>query len=237
MSKTYAYECPACGEIFNISQAQKNAIEFDRLRCYECRYIFKASEHEVSHDYYACNEKWEIHHGVLHRGYLSQVEQLIRTPATPLSRVFWSIVVLFFLLLLAKQSSVLLLERYAQNPSARPYLHALCQLTACQLPPRVNFYLIEQVDTNVQLGSSKPGAMQLQITLHNKAQFAQPYPPLQITLSDEKHRIVGRRRYTAKEYLANAEAFMPPLSDVQIQLELIQPHEKAVSIQVEVERS
>lgn len=236
MSKTYAYECPACGEIFNISQVQKDNIQFDRLRCFECRYIFKASDHQISDDYYACNDEWVIHNGILHRGYLSQVEQLIRTPVTPLSRIFWACVCIFFLFLLLKQSSTFLLDRYAQNPAARPYLSVMCGLVSCNLPLRQNLYLLRQVDTEIQQGAIRPGSLLVSITLHNEADFAQPYPNLRITLSDEKHRIVGRRLYTVSEYLTHRDRLIPALSDVTINLDLVQPHERAVSIHVEIER-
>jgi len=119
----------------------------------------------------------------------------------------WAIGILLALTALLAQA----LYRYraelaVQVPGVRPQLEAACQLLRCQivLPRRVELMSIEASD--LQADPRREGIIVLNAVLRNRARFAQDYPALELTLTDEGDRPLLRRVLAPRDYLDPARA-------------------------------
>ena len=119
----------------------------------------------------------------------------------------WALAVLFALAALAAQ----VVFRYraelaAQVPGVRPSLESACRLLRCQvaLPRRPELMSIESSD--LLADNRREGIIVLNVVLRNRARFAQDYPALELTLTDEGDRPLLRRVLTPRDYLDPARA-------------------------------
>ena len=87
-------------------------------------------------------------------------------------------------------------------PETRPYLAAACAALKCdlQLPRRPKLMAIESSD--LQADGRRDNVIVLNAVLRNQAQFAQEYPALELTLTDERDEAVARRVLVPADYLA-----------------------------------
>ncbi len=87
------------------------------------------------------------------------------------------------------------------------------------LPRRVGMLSIEASD--LQVDQERKQLLALQVTLRNRATYAQAYPVLELTLTDTSDRVVARRLLLPDEYLsaaALAEQAFPASTDVDVRL-------------------
>jgi predicted Zn finger-like uncharacterized protein len=123
----------------------------------------------------------------------------------------------------------------AQN-DWRPGLESLCSLLRCELPLQVDLSRIELVNRDVRKHPRVAGALLINATLVNRADFSQPYPVLEVTFSNSSGTPVAARRFDPAEYLgeqADIKAGMPGDTPLQVVLEIEDPGEDAVSFQFE----
>jgi len=117
-------------------------------------------------------------------------------------RLLWSLLVLTAAAALAGQAAYSYrTEIAALIPDARAPLDAACHLLRCQvpLPRRPELMSIESSD--LQAEPRRDGVIVLNAVLRNRATFAQDYPALELTLTDEADRPVLRRVLAPREYL------------------------------------
>ena len=118
----------------------------------------------------------------------------------------------------------------------RPALESFCSILQCELPLRVDLSRIELVNRDVRKHPRVAGALLINATLVNRADFPQPYPILEVTFSNSSGTPVAARRFNPAEYLsdpANIKAGMPADTALQVMLEIEDPGEDAVSFQFE----
>ncbi len=123
----------------------------------------------------------------------------------------------------------------AQN-DWRPGLESLCSLLRCELPLRVDLSRIELVNRDVRKHPRVAGALLINATLVNRADFSQPYPTLEVTFSNSSGAPIAARRFDPAEYLGeqvDITAGMPKDAPLQVVLEIEDPGEDAVSFQFE----
>ena len=131
-----------------------------------------------------------------------------------------------------------MLERYSQDTQVRPYLTTVCQFIFCEVPAFQAPFKIDIIETDAVFPDAYPGGIKVRVTLRNTAEFSQPYPKLRITLRDNKDRVVGRRVYMPVDYLPFSKTvLLANDSQKTIDFNLVQPHEKAVDISVDIFRS
>ena len=121
----------------------------------------------------------------------------------------------------------------AQN-DWRPGLELFCSFLQCELPLRVDLSRIELVSRDVRKHPRISGALLVNATLVNRADFPQPYPILDVTFSNSTGTPVAARRFRPVEYLgdqADIKAGMPVNTTLQVMLEIEDPGEDAVSFQ------
>ena len=91
-------------------------------------------------------------------------------------------------------------------PAARPQLAAACQIMGCtlRLPHRADLMSIESSDLQAEPG--RPNVIVLNALIRNRAAYAQEYPELELTLTDETDQPVVRRVLKPSDYLDPARA-------------------------------
>ncbi|MGB7933916.1 MAG: DUF3426 domain-containing protein [Gammaproteobacteria bacterium] len=123
----------------------------------------------------------------------------------------------------------------AQN-DWRPGLELFCSFLRCELPLQVDLSRIELVSRDVRKHPRVAGALLINASLVNRADFRQPYPILEVTFSNSSGIPVAVRRFHPDEYLGNQadiKAGMPVDTQLHVMLEIEDPGEDAVSFEFE----
>jgi predicted Zn finger-like uncharacterized protein len=122
-------------------------------------------------------------------------QRAMRTPAWP-----WAIASLLVLgALIAQLMVAFRVELAVKHPSIRPALEMLCEQANCviELPSDPERISIEASD----LHPGKKGGLELTATLRNRAQYAQAWPHLELTLTDGADKPIVRKIIMPAQYL------------------------------------
>lgn len=95
-------------------------------------------------------------------------------------------------------------------PAARPQFEAACGLLGCdmRLPRRADLMSIESSD--LQADTQRPGVIVLNALLRNRAPFAQEYPDLELTLTDQGDQPLVRRVLRPDDYMQDKRTAIGP---------------------------
>jgi predicted Zn finger-like uncharacterized protein len=122
----------------------------------------------------------------------------------------WALLAVLALSALALQAALYFrTELGVLLPAARAHLETACDILGCEvkLPRRADLMSIESSD--LQADSQRPGVIVLNALLRNRAPFAQEYPDLELTLTDQGERPVIRRVLQPGDYLQEKRAAVP----------------------------
>ena len=126
-------------------------------------------------------------------------------PTVSSSRERWlPAVAAAFALVLALQLLLADRARLAADARWRPVLSTLCRMLACDLPPWREPAAFTLLQRDVRQHPGIPGALRVSATFRNDARWPQPWPQLQLSLSDVNGRTAGERSFDADEYLGGA---------------------------------
>ncbi|HNR92298.1 MAG TPA: zinc-ribbon and DUF3426 domain-containing protein [Dokdonella sp.] len=120
----------------------------------------------------------------------------------------------------------------------RPWLDTVCDTLGCTLPLRRDDALLELASRDIRPHPSVPGALIVSATLHNAADFAQPFPPVQVTLSDFDEKRIAMRRFLPRDYLADEAGLrkgLAPGANAAIVFEVVDPGRNAVAFEFSFE--
>lgn len=111
-------------------------------------------------------------------------------------------------LFLALVSQIVIHEHAAlrANPATRGAVEALYSAFGHPLPPRHDLDALVITDAEVAASSSKPGALSVTATLGNRADFAQGWPLLRVTLLNRFGGVVANGLYRAGDYLPQTKS-------------------------------
>ncbi len=145
----------------------------------------------------------------------------------------WGIGSLLLIALLAGQLAFLQRDNLARDLRWRPWLEQACHYAGCTLPPLRDPGAIEMVDRHVQSHPEYRNALAIIATLVNQAPFAQPYPEVELAMTDLEQKRLAARRFRPAEYLENAPAdgLIPPGGSVRLKLEIADPGQEAVGFE------
>jgi predicted Zn finger-like uncharacterized protein len=116
--------------------------------------------------------------------------------------VLWGLLALILLLGIALQAIYYLrTDIAAQKPQFKPYLEQACQQIGCEieLPKHVNLLVID--DSDLQEDAQYQGLIRLNTTLLNRAEFAQAFPKIELTLTDAQDKVLIRKSFKPEQYL------------------------------------
>lgn len=138
------------------------------------------------------------------------------------------------LLALLAQSAYAMRGYWMNEPRLRPWLDAACLRLDCRLPARADLGQIALVSRDVRPHPSERGALIISATMQNRASFVQPYPIVEITLSDLDEKRIAMRRVAPQDYLVDARALargLAPNATATIDLEVLDPGRNAVAFE------
>lgn len=147
----------------------------------------------------------------------------------------WSALNLLAVLLLAGQYTYHNFTQLARQDSTRPWLEVLCPLIDCQLPDKVDVQRIKSSNLLVRSHPEFSGALLVDAIIYNRASFAQPFPLLELSFSDQHNQLIAKRSFTPMEYLAGelaGQTQMPPQTPIHIALEVLEPSGGVMSYQL-----
>jgi len=213
--------CPDCGTAFRVQPAQLSA-RGGKVRCGKCTRVFDGVAALIAEGEPAATADTEPSpqlalFSASRKGPLAgageaanedaPVAEFLEEPPPPRRRVAAALGVALALLVLAAQAAhYFRTELAVLIPESRPYLLAACAALKCELklPRRPKLMAIESSD--LQADGNRDNVIVLNAVLRNQAQFAQAYPALELTLTDERDDAVARRVLMPADYLAGVPA-------------------------------
>jgi predicted Zn finger-like uncharacterized protein len=135
--------------------------------------------------------------------------------STLASSLLWGTGVLFLAATLLIEYTWFNRDQLNQIPQMQVWADKLCQRFECKNITLHNPKKIELIARNVYSHPNEKNALIVNITMKNNANFAQPYPIMQISFSDVRGGNVAARRFLPAEYL--------PAEIQQSDLQLLEP--------------
>jgi hypothetical protein len=150
-----------------------------------------------------------------------------------LREVFSGVWIVFLLLLLGVQYVWFNRDALAADDAWRPTVERICGVLNCAVPLRSEPDQLAITSRDVRQHPTTDGALLINASFENRADFVQRYPVFEIIFTDSEGGAVARRRFQPKEYVANVETTegLSPDATVQVILEVMDPGEQAVSFQ------
>ena len=121
----------------------------------------------------------------------------------------------------------------ADNTQYRPWLEQLCAVVPCDLPLRKELDSIELTNHAIQSHPRYANSLIITATIVNRAPFPQPYPIVEILMTDISQNRIASRRFDPDEYLATTSpdgAFDSEIA-VPLMLEVLDPGKEAVGFE------
>lgn len=140
----------------------------------------------------------------------------------------WSAIVALSLLLILQ----LVLSdraRLAGDARWRVVLTQLCGVLQCTLPAWHEPRAFRVIERDITL--RRPGVLRVSARIRNDARWPQPWPALQLTLSDANGRDVATRVFTPSEYLGGAptQSELGSGQSAALSMEIVEPGPQAVA--------
>jgi predicted Zn finger-like uncharacterized protein len=192
--------CPACNTAFRVQPGQLSA-QKGQVRCGKCSMVFDGIAALV-HDAPArieaappAQEKKE-----------EPLPEFMAQPPPPRRAMWWTLIGLAALALVAQLVHHYRGEMAAAWPAARAPLEAACGILGCELrlPRQVKLLSIDSYE--VRPDPARAGVIVLHAVIRNRAPFAQEFPALQLTLTDEANRELVSRSLLPRDYLDSARS-------------------------------
>lgn len=121
--------------------------------------------------------------------------------------------------------------RLSADPQWRPVLNTVCMVLRCSLPPWREPAAFTLLQRDVRQHPSIPGALRVSATFRNDARWSQPWPQLQLVLSDVNGQRAGERSFRADEYLGGPPS-QPELASGEsatVAMDILEPAARIVA--------
>jgi hypothetical protein len=153
--------------------------------------------------------------------------------ASSSSTILWGLGIVMMCGALVLQYLYYFRLQLVDNPQLRPVLSAMCSVTGCELPPRRDLGHIELVEHLMQFHPTYEESLLITATLTNSADFDQPYPLLEVIMTDIEQQVVARRHFPPELYLNNFSSgdTFAAHSEVPLMLEVLDPGNRAVGFE------
>ncbi|MBS0355046.1 MAG: zinc-ribbon domain-containing protein [Proteobacteria bacterium] len=130
------------------------------------------------------------------------------TGPSPLQQAAWAAGATLLVLALLAQGILVFRSEIAQSsPQMRLFMESVCAGMGCELPLPRESASITIESSDIQPDANREAFFTLHATLRNRAEFAQAWPHLEITLTDARDKALVRRVLEPKQWLP---ADMPP---------------------------
>ena len=161
-----------------------------------------------------------------------------QTPKENSHSVFWGFCVLILVSALALQFSYFSREKLAQDLHYRTWLITMCEILQCDVPHKKDITQLHLITRDVLIApADNKDALVIQLSFVNQASYTQPFPILQVYLSDVYGKAAAMRRFRPKEYLDPSidvsKEGMDPDVPISLTLEMVKPETDASAFQID----
>lgn len=214
--------CQACGTAFRVQPAQLSA-RGGKVRCGKCGSVFDgvaALVAEAAEQGAAAQDSepspqlglFEAPRKLPAAGDAANedapVPEFLDEPP-PKRRFAWAFAAFLAMLALFAQASYFFRSNIAARiPETRPYLEAACARLACDIPLMRSPRLLAIESSDLQAEGRRENVIVLNAVVRNSAPYAQEFPSLELTLTDERDQAVARRVLAPADYLSGPAADM-----------------------------
>ena len=178
--------CPSCYTSFIVKPKQLKSHQ-GKVRCGQCQQVF------VANDF--LNER-------------AVPEDLLKTEKKGMSlNKPVTLIILGLLVMLAVLQSLYFfrVEIARQWPALKPAIKTTCHYLGCTLPLPQHAELIAIDDTELLKDEAHAGIVKFSCVIANNAAYAQSFPSIELTLTDEQDKPLTRRKIKPIEYLKGLE--------------------------------
>jgi hypothetical protein len=151
----------------------------------------------------------------------------------PEPRRWWTpLAILAGLSALVAQIFWLQFEDWSRDPAIRPIYAVACDWLGCQLPVLRDVKKMATRNLVVRSHPDLSGALIVDAVIVNQAEFAQPYPVLELRFTSIDGNLVAGRRFQPAEYLSGellGSTRMATLTPIRIELQIEDPGSEAVN--------
>lgn len=147
----------------------------------------------------------------------------------------WLLLTLLLTLALLAQLAWIGRDALVRNTTTRPWLQAACRILGVPTPQVRDLALLQLGARDIRPHPDVPGALLISATLINHASWTQPYPLLEVRLSDLAGKPVAERVFPPAAYLANrtiAARGLPAGASAAISIEVRDPGRRAVAFEI-----
>ncbi|MEK7796511.1 MAG: zinc-ribbon and DUF3426 domain-containing protein [Pseudomonadota bacterium] len=243
--------CPQCQTIFHVTPAQLEA-RAGLVRCGICAGAFQADQNLI--------ETLPNNHRAAHTPAADEIartdpiERTVTGPPNspadddlPLMNEFplvpersstptavWLLGGVLLLVLLAAQVAYFYAPQLARDARLKPWLALYCERAGCDLKPPRGTLSIELVQTSVAPHPRYENTLRLSAVLVNRAEQAQPYPVMEVSLTDSEGQVLARRSFTPAQYLESpaAHGALAPNVAVRAHLDVTNADGRAVGYEI-----
>lgn len=96
------------------------------------------------------------------------------------------------------------MDKLVRVPTLQPLLEAGCMVAGCEVPAVQNIKDIEQLSSTMTAIDGSAGGLKVSAIMASRSMKPQPYPALELTLTDRAGNMISRRVIPAKKYLPEA---------------------------------
>jgi predicted Zn finger-like uncharacterized protein len=205
--------CPVCGTAFRVHSSQL-AAHSGTVRCGKCSAVFNGVAALVEEDEQRLALEPSPQLGLFDpsrrgaeapRAAEAPVPDFLAPPPERRARWLWACAALLAGLAIVAQAAYRFrAELGAWSPATRAPLQALCAPLGCEVPLPRRPELMSIDASELQADTRREGLIVLNAVIRNRARFAQDYPALELTLTDEADRPVLRKVLAPRDYLEPA---------------------------------
>ena len=164
---------------------------------------------------------------------VTELENILKKPRSFWPSFFWSLGSLALLILLAGQILYFYHDELAVDPAWRPVVREFCDHAGCELRPRQDIARIELLQTSIAPHPKYANALRIRATLVNRASFAQAYPGMEISLTNNAGSLLARRTFIPTQYLETpTSGELTPNVVATALLDITNPDSKAVGYEI-----
>lgn len=158
-----------------------------------------------------------------------------RKPGDRTRPLFWGLGILLLFVLLAGQTLFYYRDTLAWHPTIGPYIQLACKKLDCSIAARRDVALIELTGTTVAPHPKYKNILRVKATLINRAKYNQPFPLMEVKLTNRRGGTTSRRLFAPDQYLkdkAQVTDGMPRNTAVTAILDVNNPDRKTEGYEI-----
>lgn len=246
--------CPECRTVFKVTLAQLKARD-GLVRCGRCTNVFRADQHLYALPGWRREPQAAAppHAGEpsarpapsAGRGAPARPTEIPVVSELSLFQpgrrrapgAVWALGNLLLVLALVGQFTYFYRDELAANATLRPYVARYCALAGCELVAYAQPLPPELVQTTIAPHPRYANALRIRAVFVNRTDRPQPFPLMEVSLTDSAGTLLARRTFRAPDYLeasTKEHDGMPPNVAFNALLEVTNPDERAAGYEVQL---